>query len=152
MLVRHIPRSLWACCWFIAACFSVAFAGTTGGQQARIAISDLKPLYCNGDSLEVTIWNRGDQAISLNVGIEAFVDGKWIEVWSSLKTPPEETPTKIAATDLVEPGKSVAYSFDIFKFPIRADLVQARLRLRADAIVAAGQASFASSEFAICPH
>ena len=150
MLGNRMLRSLLAC--FLAACLSVAIAGTTGGQQVRVAFNDLKPLYCNGDSLEVTIWNRGDQAISINVAIETFVDGKWVETWASLKTSPDEIHSKSAEKDLVEPGKSVLYKFDIFKFPIRADLAQARWRLRADAVVATGQASFASQEFAICPH
>jgi hypothetical protein len=147
-----MPRSLWVCACFVAACFSVTSTATAAGEQARISISDLKPLYCNDEQLSVTIWNRGERAIAINVAIETFVDGKWLETWASLKTPPDEIHSKSAATDLVEPGKSVAYSFDIFKFPIRADLAQARWRLRADAILPTGQASFASSEFAICAH
>lgn len=146
MLVRRVPRSLWVCCCFLAACFSVAFAG-----PAQIAISHLKPFYCKGERLEVTIWNRGERAISINVAIETLVDGRWVETWASLKTPPEQTLTKIAQPDLVEAGKSVAYSFDIFRFPIRADLAKARWRLRADAIVESKRTSVASAEFAICP-
>jgi hypothetical protein len=129
-------------------CFSVAFAATS--ERAQIAISDLKPSYCAGELLKVTIWNRGDRPLSINVAIEALVDGRWSEVWSSLKTPPDQTPTKIAEVDLVEPGQSIAYSWDIFRFPVRADLARARFRLRTDATVATRQTSFASSEFALC--
>jgi hypothetical protein len=146
---RRVPRSLWACSCFLAACFSVAFAATS--ERAHIAISDLKPLYCKGELLEVTIWNRGDREISINVAIETLLDGRWVETWASLKTPPDQNRTQVADPDLVEPGKSVAYAFDIFRFPVRADLAQARWRLRADALVETGQTSFASSEFAICP-
>jgi hypothetical protein len=150
MLARRVTRSRWARVCFLAA-FLAAFAGSSYGQQARIAISDLKPFYCKGESLEVTIWNRGEQAISINVAIETLVDGRWVETWASLRTPPDQIPTKIAATDLVEPGKSVAYSFDIFRFPVRADLAKAKWRLRADTIAETQRTSLASAEFAICP-
>ena len=131
-----------------AACFSVAVAAPS--ERAQIAISDLKPSYCEGDLLKVTIWNRGDRALSINVAIEAFVDGKWVEAWASLKTPPDQHRTQLAEPDLIKPGKSVAYSFDIFRFPVRADLAKSKWRLRADATVETRQTSFASSEFALC--
>jgi len=131
-----------------AVCFSVAFAATS--ERAQIAISDLKPSYCAGELLKVTIWNRGDRPLSINVAIETLVEGKWVEAWASLKTPPEQNRTQIAEPDRVEPGQSVAYSFDIFRFPVRADLAKSKWRLRADATVATRQTSFASSEFALC--
>jgi len=131
-----------------AVCFSVAFAATS--KNAQIAISALKPSYCAGELLKVTIWNRGDRPLSINVAIETLVEGKWVEAWASLKTPPEQNRTQIAEPDRVEPGQSVAYSFDIFRFPVRADLAKSKWRLRADATVATRQTSFASSEFALC--
>jgi hypothetical protein len=146
MLARSVPQHLWTCFCFLAAFVSVAVAA----ERAHIAISDLKPLYCKGELLEVTIWNRGDREISINVAIETLVDDRWVETWASLKTPPDEIRTKIAETDLVKPGQSVAYSFDLFRFPVRADLAQAKWRLRADATVETRQTSFASSEFALC--
>ena len=129
----------------LAVCCSVAFAAAS--ERAQIAISDLKPLYCKGDLLEVTIWNRGAQAISINVAIETRVDDKWVEAWASLKTPADEIRTKSAEPDLVKPGHSAAYSFDLFRFPIRADLASAKWRLRVDTNL---QKPFASSEFALC--
>jgi hypothetical protein len=139
--------SLSAC--LLTMTFSAACGGTNG-NEASLEISGLKSSYCKGDSLNVTVRNLGHQAISINVALETFEGGKWVESWASLGTSPPAIPTKIAKTDRVQAGQSRAYSFDLFALPPRAELVGARHRLRADSIIDSKRRSVTSPEFTLC--
>jgi hypothetical protein len=138
------------CTCFLGASFAAACGGANSSEEPRIEIGSLKSSYCTGDSLQVTVRNLGQHAISINVAIQTYQGGKWVETWASLGTPSHEMPTKIAKTDLVQAGKSKTYSFDILGLPIRADLAGSRHRLRADGILDSRRSSVTSSEFAVC--
>lgn len=138
------------CACLLGACFSVACDGANSDKKPLIEISNLKPSYCTGDHLQVTVRNLGQHAISLTVAIESYQGGRWVETWASLETPAQEIPTKIPKADLVQAGKSKTYSFDILGLPIRADLAGSRHRLRASSLLNSRRSSVTSSEFAVC--
>jgi len=128
---------------FLVACSPIEAA------EPPIEISGLKPCTAR-DMLKAAVQNHGDQALSVHVAIESYQNGKWIETWASLDTPPQEIPTKIPKTDVVQAHKSITYSVDIFALPIRTGLAGTRHRLRADGTANMKQGFVTSSEFAVC--